>query len=311
MNHTCPLCRSARAVKRESIQGDALSTLYARHGISIGAVPPEILQLECQDCGLGWFDPMFAGPPTLYEDLQRNDWYYDAARPEFAFALRHVKAGMRVLEVGCGEGNFLSRLPGDVTARGLEFNDVSIAKCRARGLNVEKLPVQAMASESPGAYDLVCSFQVLEHVSDPAGFLDACIACLAPGGTLIISVPNDEGPMARMTNAWLNLPPHHVSRWKKSTVEWLARARGLVLVDTMVDEIAPDHRQWIRNQEATRWLAGLFGVRQRVIRNDLAWRLMVLGGMLVGPLTGDRFARGVGHSITAVLRNPAVAAGRP
>jgi len=47
-------------------------------------------------------------------------------------------------------------------------------------------------------FDRVCFFHVLEHVAEPAGFLDCCRAVLAPGGRLIIEVPSLDDPLLKL-----------------------------------------------------------------------------------------------------------------
>ena len=248
---------------------------------------------------------MYPGSPALYEELQKSDWYYEASRPEFPFAKALTKPGIRVLEIGSGEGNFLSLLPPEVQAVGLEFNDASIDKCRARGLKVEKLPIAEYAAEHACEFDLVCSFQVLEHVSEPLNFLEPALACLKPGGRLVISVPNDEAPMAEMTNAWLNLPPHHLSRWRLATFRVFAAQHGLTIEDSMTDAVAPEHVRWIREQGASNWLAAKLGLQRQPIDNRLAWKFMLAGGKALAALTGSRFEGRLGHSITVVMKTAA------
>jgi len=103
-------------------------------------------------------------------------------------------AGMRVLEIGCGLGDFLV-LARQAGARvlGLELegpyadfaekqNDLSIARGR-----VEEL-------ETGARFDVIALFHVVEHLEDPVGVLAALRPRLARGGRLFIEVPNFMGP---------------------------------------------------------------------------------------------------------------------
>ena len=50
--------------------------------------------------------------------------------------------------------------------------------------------VEALAEESPGAFDLVTCMEMLEHVPDPASVVSACATLLKPGGRLFLSTLN-------------------------------------------------------------------------------------------------------------------------
>jgi SAM-dependent methyltransferase len=124
-------------------------------------------------------------------------------RGRFAAALRIAReiGGARTLDYGCGDGTFLGMLMGGEAAPrlavGAELYPSIVADCRQRfeaqkGLHfivVEDLD----RSAHEGAYDVVYCMEVLEHVVDPALLLDRFNRLLAPGGTLVISVPIEIG----------------------------------------------------------------------------------------------------------------------
>jgi 2-polyprenyl-3-methyl-5-hydroxy-6-metoxy-1,4-benzoquinol methylase len=69
-----------------------------------------------------------------------------------------------------------------------------------------------VAQKSPGDYDVVCAFQVLEHLSNPGDFLRSACSLLRSGGKLLIGVPNADSFLRFQYNL-LNMPPHHTTRW--------------------------------------------------------------------------------------------------
>jgi 2-polyprenyl-3-methyl-5-hydroxy-6-metoxy-1,4-benzoquinol methylase len=96
--------------------------------------------------------------------------------------------GGRVAEIGCGHGSLLTVLRDrghDV--RGVELSPSAAAFCRAKGLDVRE-GVDFGAEEA--AYDLVASFQVIEHVLDPRAFVRRMIAPVKPGGVVAITTEN-------------------------------------------------------------------------------------------------------------------------
>ena len=102
--------------------------------------------------------------------------------------------GRRAADVGCGAGLLaepLARLGAEVT--GLDAAPENIAAARdhalGQGLAID-YKVGSVEALEPGGYDLVTSLEVVEHVSDPRGFVYGLAAALKPGGLLILSTPN-------------------------------------------------------------------------------------------------------------------------
>jgi 2-polyprenyl-6-hydroxyphenyl methylase/3-demethylubiquinone-9 3-methyltransferase len=109
-------------------------------------------------------------------------------------------AGKRALDVGCGAGLLaepLARLGANVKAVDASPELIAAASLHARGQGLEIDYRASPVEEVDGQFDLVTSMEVIEHVADPAVFIAALAARLAPGGLLILSTPN--------TTAWSRL----------------------------------------------------------------------------------------------------------
>lgn len=302
-DNTCPACGSAAVSTTATVRTSDLIHSYRSMGIDAAtylATTPEIAMHQCRACDLGFFSPPCAGDGAFYEQLQRFDWYYQDEKPEYAFAGGHVAAGSRVLEVGCGKGAFRAWLAPDVAYTGLEFNDEAVRKAQAAGLDVRKQPVQEHAAAG-ARYDVVCSFQVLEHVTDPKGFVHACVQALVPGGKLIIAVPAQDSFLAVAPNAPLNMPPHHVSRWSDQALARLAQREGLATVELWHEPVAPFHREWQAQTLAHHYFALRGLARTALIERGLRYRL--IGRLLRYKPLRDRLAASVAR------RKPQLAAG--
>jgi SAM-dependent methyltransferase len=170
---------------------------------------------KCLSTGYRFYYPFhLAARRTLYEQLQNKINYY-CIRREHEFADRYFKEGDRVLEIGCGVGLFMNRLrEKGVSVTGLELNEAAVELGKRSGLDIENQDLSQHARENRGAYDVVCSFQVLEHVSRVREFIQGCLDALKPGGRLIVGVPNNNPYVYKYDkyNA-LNLPPHHMGLW--------------------------------------------------------------------------------------------------
>ena len=105
-------------------------------------------------------------------------------------------AGKSALDVGCGAGLLaepLARLGATVTGIDAAPEVIAVAREHAAGQGLEIDYRVGDVQQLAGTFDLVTSMEVIEHVADPAAFLKALAARLAPGGLLILSTPNATG----------------------------------------------------------------------------------------------------------------------
>lgn len=186
---------------------------------------PAIYLFKCQSTGYRFYYPFdIIADAQFYEDLSRSRPYY-SKRWEHSRALSFLISSDEVLEIGSGFGIFLNMLKEkDIKARGLELNPLAVENCKNQHLDVEKNLIQKEAQINPKKYDVVTTFQVLEHITEVNSFLDAALECLKPGGRLIIGVPNNN-PFLFINDKYhtLNLPPHHAGLWNIKALKSLEK----------------------------------------------------------------------------------------
>jgi ubiquinone/menaquinone biosynthesis C-methylase UbiE len=108
------------------------------------------------------------------------------------FLLEHVRPGMRVLDVGCGEGRFAAELAGaGATLVGLDVAEEPLRRGRLRHPELDLRLVEGEGSWPlpDAAFDLVWAGEVIEHVADTAGWLSEVRRVLRSGGSLLLSTP--------------------------------------------------------------------------------------------------------------------------
>jgi 2-polyprenyl-3-methyl-5-hydroxy-6-metoxy-1,4-benzoquinol methylase len=202
---------------------------------------------ECNDTGYRFYYPFdIAGDEKFYQDLQKanalkgleydRDWADD-----HKFAFTEIADNAKVLEIGCNTGKFLKRLlPKTKKLTGLDFNDVAIFAANAKGLNVINESAEIHAEKHTEEYDVVCAFQVLEHITSAGSLLEAATKLLRKDGKLILSVPNND-PFFQRFNRYevLNLPPHHVGLWNLKAFRNLENYFDLKLVNHHFSGFSP------------------------------------------------------------------------
>src|SRR5262249_43441964 len=138
----------------------------------------------------------------------------------------------RYLDVGCGSGGSLA-LAATLgwQAAGIEVDATAAARARRFGADVHTGDVHS-ARFPAGAFDVVSAFHVLEHVPDPIGVARRMLDWLAPGGLMIVEVPNAGGLGAALFgSAWSGLElPRHLSQFApESLARTIALAGGEVV----------------------------------------------------------------------------------
>lgn len=138
-----------------------------------------------------WNEHIF--PAT--EDARRENIFRPRAKKVKEICEQLGVKPEKLVEVGAGFGTFCEEIlklgfVSDVTA--VEPTPALSETCRKKGLNVIESPIEH-ANFEPGSVDLVCSFEVLEHLFSPSDFIAKCAAIIKPGGLAIITNPNGKG----------------------------------------------------------------------------------------------------------------------
>jgi 2-polyprenyl-3-methyl-5-hydroxy-6-metoxy-1,4-benzoquinol methylase len=265
-----------------------LDTLYRRQfGVGVRHLFGEHTRLymwQNRSSGFIWFDPPVSGDEGFYNALQQKAWYYADHKREFEVAAPFIRPDDRVLEVGSGKGNFGKYLNSPYYV-GLDFSEKARELAAANGVVVRTETLEEHVSRYPEQYDVVCAFQVLEHVPDVKAFLKDMMRGLRSGGRLLFSVPSQDSYIARAHNQVLNLPPHHISRYTEAFIRRIPDYFDLELLHLERDPLQPVHYTDYLTQL---WLEAF---RSRLRR---PYRLLCTS-------MGDRFLHLVAYALARVM----------
>lgn len=227
------------------------SKFRKRFGIKIDSFFNNIQTIslyKCLESGYRFYHPYIAGDGNFYKELSKFDWYYMPLKWEHRKSFEFLKSNDNILEIGCGEGGFLEYIKeknNTINTTGLELNLDAQKKACKKGLNVSSENMEQHSVKFPSHYDIVCSFQVLEHIAEVKPFISQQIDCLKSGGKLIIAVPdNDSFPKYDFENDLLNMPPHHMGLWNKESLNSLVRYFPIKLVSIHNEPLQSYHFEW-------------------------------------------------------------------
>ncbi len=204
--------------------GRIISDYKNNYGLDVSSYFSGLGKIElfrCCDTGYRFFMPLTtAGDESLYQQLQQLPWYYQRDKWEHHQASSYIGQKQAVLEIGCGSGEFLELAQNKgAIPLGIEFNPGAVQACQKKGLNVCLQTIEEHGQKDDKVYDVVCAFQVLEHLTKPASFIKEALSLLKTGGLLILSVPNNESLIYKNHfDAGLNLPPHHMGLWDSASL---------------------------------------------------------------------------------------------
>lgn len=224
--------------------------------------------------GLVFFDPPVVGDGDFYGTYYKRPDIHASltegyrTRVDFATAARHVPAGAKVVDVGCGPALFRHH----VTHADYVGLDPYAGDDLGGVVVLDTL--ENHVREKAGTYDVATAFHVIEHVPDPRRHAELMANLLKPGGLLILAAPLHPSPLSEIPNLPLNLPPHHVTWWNPPSFTALAEELGLEVVDATALPSSP-------HQAPLFWLHRFLFQKtvrtppERYVSSRLSWHLSV------------------------------------
>jgi len=193
--------------------------------------------LHCKSCSMVWLD----NPPSLEEMAAHYTRHYyrvitaggegcSNRWEKHARTIARYKETGSLLDLGCSSGAFLSTMKrGDWELYGVEISESSAQQAHNRtGAHVFVGDVQD-APFSPESFDVITSFDVLEHLYQPREVMKRVSQWLKPGGIFLVAIPNIQSWEAQVFRSyWYGLElPRHLSHFSPASLGCLATSVGL------------------------------------------------------------------------------------
>ncbi|MCM2267881.1 MAG: methyltransferase domain-containing protein, partial [Elusimicrobiales bacterium] len=181
---------------------------------------------QCSGCGLVQLD---STPVPYWREVIRAAAFSpemgEFRKKQFsAFVKKYKLRGKKVLEPGCGKGEYL-RLMAAAGARayGLEYCAASVQEARRAGLKVTRGFVTG-GGITGGSFDAFFTMNFLEHLPEPNVFLSGIAANLSPGGVGLVEVPNFD--MVIRKKLFSEFIPDHLFYFTSDTLRSLLERNG-------------------------------------------------------------------------------------
>jgi SAM-dependent methyltransferase len=257
--------------------------------------------------GLYFFHPPREGDNLFYANFyawlkSRRLFDTETLREEFSMASARIPADARVLDVGSGRGAFRQCLPhANYTGLDPHFSESAIVP----GVRNETLAQHLVENEA--SYDAVCSFHVIEHVSDPRALFGEIIRAVKPGGLVCISAPHVPSATTRIPNFLNNAPPHHLTWWTKNALIELANGAGAVVESV-------ENVPWGKADSLIYWMARCSPIKCADVyfRGRSKWYFAMLVSFVLGAMAfrlfgAPRKINDEGAALLLVARRPCAA----
>lgn len=188
--------------------------------------------IECKRCGLVYASPFIAGDSKYYNLIYQDNSAYEEWKFEYEETynelLKITNKNLKLLEIGAGTGEFVKKVSENLVPKDnihcTEYSEFGKHEIEKIGITCYTLDIRDPEFiNMNNKYDIICMFQVLEHLDNLDDFFTKLNMISNNSAHLFIGVPNnvqrkiyDDGGMI------LDMPPVHLTRWNINSMNSIA-----------------------------------------------------------------------------------------
>jgi 2-polyprenyl-3-methyl-5-hydroxy-6-metoxy-1,4-benzoquinol methylase len=245
IKETCPICGSDEVEPKHNLESMPRSyeAMKSKENLMcIGDYRFRMPVLSCLRCAAKFSPPSTWSSlvESQYESIEDHEYlkYSKIKRKTFKEAFHIIQPYLRpesqLFEVGSYVGTFLGVLQENgYKASGIELSHWGVAICRKFGFAVDQVSIEEflIRNEKQIKFDVITSWDVLEHVADPISILRGLGECLKPGGKIVISTLDSDSTFAKvMGGRWPWIIPMHLHYFGFNTLKNIFDQAGLEIV---------------------------------------------------------------------------------
>jgi SAM-dependent methyltransferase len=255
MDRICPICGSKNSKVLYQVTCDESARHFAvnrksetffrlREHLANLWGAKECSVVKCEDCDFGYASPYVGGDKKFY-DLAYQRSSYPTWKFEFQETLDFLsnisvdREKFSVLEVGSGDGAFVSQLTGMVSSDSIcatEYSDYGAEQIKKLGIEVYQSDFREN-HKWIGKFAAVCMFQVLEHLDNLQAVFEGINRITKENAYLFLAVPNNKRINFNEANgALLDMPPNHIGRYTQKSFALIADRFGWEIKSNKVEQ---------------------------------------------------------------------------
>jgi 2-polyprenyl-3-methyl-5-hydroxy-6-metoxy-1,4-benzoquinol methylase len=181
---------------------------------------------KCGSCGFVFAQKIPTEQELIeyYDGYGRNDYLSPVTIKrynELLDAMEPFRKSNKLLDVGCGIGYFLEvAKERGWEVHGTEYTDRAMEICTAKGIQMKQGKLDP-ANYEPGSFDVITSFEVLEHINNPLEETNNFNQLLRKGGLVYLTTPNFNSLLRHRLKERYNVItyPEHLSYYTPSTLK--------------------------------------------------------------------------------------------
>jgi 2-polyprenyl-3-methyl-5-hydroxy-6-metoxy-1,4-benzoquinol methylase len=274
--------------------------------------------VRCSNCTCVW-QPAPPAPANMgvhySEDYHNTIMRAGESNTSARWKLQHdliarFKQGGKILDIGCSSGAFLGTM--DKRKWELYGTELSPDTAELARRNTGGKIFIGDASEAPyppDSFDVITSFDLLEHVYDPRAFLSKVLEWLKPGGIYCLNLPNIDSWESRLFGSYsygLQMP-RHLTHFSPTSLAYVMKTLGFEQAVLVTPPVTYVERSANYLSSTLSGKLGFHPVSQAKAEEDgLFWKAIRKGLriMLVAPFGQIASWSNAGGSILAVFRKP-------
>lgn len=249
---------------------------------------------KCTKCGFVFSHnkPSAEELSAHYEGYGRNDYLSPVTIRRYHELLdkfEKVRKTKNMLDVGCGVGYFLEvAKERGWNVYGTEYTDAAIKICTSKGITMHKGQLNP-ADYAPEFFDVVTSFEVLEHINTPLDEIANITSLIRKGGYFYVTTPNFNSLLRYHLKGTYNVIgwPEHLSYYTPKTLDFLMKKNHLKKIYIQTTGISPTRfitskkttEPQQEKQEGTKFIAE--GTHDEKLRNSIEKNIL-LGALKSG-----------------------------
>lgn len=234
----CPACHGKNTLQLELVEIEPLAQAWVDDWPNADRPPvsemvrrirsdltaSQVRIMQCQVCKLEFSDPMKTWTSSNYPS-QSHGLGFDQLT---ALQMLRSIPPCRILEIGCGCGEFLAAANAmGHSSTGVDFSKSSVEKARLLGVDARLMDLKELADTDAyhGSCDVIAMFQVIEHLEQPDALFHNLGKLATRSAKLFIGCPGpnrftrqvSHSQRMGMSDFW-DFPPQHPLRWNATAM---------------------------------------------------------------------------------------------